>query len=87
MVNEIVKAAINEESSITIVPNVVTTGQVNVILTNQPKGEYYFLISNKIGQILNQSKVIVNNDKFIHSIKTGNIANGTYQLTSINSLG
>jgi hypothetical protein len=87
LVSELSKTASNPNASITIVPTVVTDGQVNVILTNQVEGKYSLVITNAVGQIIKQSQVNVDNDKFTYNLKTGTIAKGTYQLTVINTVG
>ena len=87
LVNEIIKTPSLQTSSIAILQNVITNGQLNIALTNQALGNYNFVITNAIGQAIKQSEVMVNNNNFIYNFKTGIIAKGNYQLTIISETG
>jgi hypothetical protein len=87
LVTEILKSTINPNASISIAQTIVTDGQVNVILTNQVEGKYTLVITNTIGQIIKQSQVNVDNDRFTYNLKTGTVPKGVYQLTVINTIG
>ncbi len=87
LVNEVVKINTAPKISVVIAPNVVTDGQVNVIFTNQVKGKYSLVITNDLGQIVQQVKVFINSDLLKYNIKLGDIATGNYKLTVINTIG
>jgi Secretion system C-terminal sorting domain len=69
------------ESKITVYPNPVVGGIVNLHLDNQAKGNYSIQITNSLGQIVETDKVQVQTNAVLKTIKLEGLAKGKYQLT------
>ena len=87
LVNEVTKTDINTKAVSTIVLKVNRAGQVSVLLNNYAAGKYILVITNALGQVVKQSKVNINTDKFTCDLKTSALSKGNYQLTVINNNG
>jgi Secretion system C-terminal sorting domain len=83
-VNEIV---INAEAKMSIYPNPVVGGNVNLHLDNLVKGNYSVQITNAAGQTVKAENVQVENNNTLRTIKIGAAATGTYQATVIGEAG
>jgi Secretion system C-terminal sorting domain len=75
------------ESKITVYPNPVVGGIVNLHLDNQAKGNYSIQITNSLGQIVETDKVQVQTNAVLKTIKLEGLAKGKYQLTVISEDG
>jgi Secretion system C-terminal sorting domain len=74
-------AAVQNTASISIYPNPVVNGNVNLYLHNQVKGVYQVQVSNQLGQIIRTETVQVQNNSVVKTITIGNISKGAYQAT------
>jgi methionine-rich copper-binding protein CopC len=84
--------AINDATQIaaatmSIYPNPVVGGNVNLHLDNQLKGNYSVQITNSAGQQVKAANVQVENGNTLRTIQIGNAATGTYQATITNEDG
>ncbi len=86
MVNEL-GADLPSIANISIYPNPVSEGLVNVHFENQPAGLYSIQVSNKLGQVLQTGKVQISANSMLHTINIGSKATGSYQVTIINEAG
>jgi hypothetical protein len=75
------------ESKITVYPNPVVGGIVNLHLDNQAKGNYSIQITNSLGQIVKTDKVQVQTNKVLKTIKMGEVAKDRYQIIVVNERG
>jgi phage baseplate assembly protein gpV len=82
--NEIIQIG---ESKISIYPNPIIDGNVNLHFNNQPKGNYSVQITNAKGQIIQTEIIQVQNNNTLRLIKVGTIARGNYQATLMNEAG
>ncbi len=87
MVGAINEIAINVEPKMSIYPNPVMGGNVNLHLDNQAKGNYAVQITNAAGQTVKAENVQVENNNTLRTIKIGTAATGTYQATVIDEAG
>ena len=78
---------LGKESVISVYPNPVTDGIVNLHFENQLKGNYNVSITNKIGQLIHSEKVAVQNSNTVQMISIGGIASGSYQATVTDESG
>ena len=75
-------------SEISIYPNPVTGGNLNLRFSNEPKGIYGVMISNMYGQVLHNETVKADNDNFVQVISLGSkAAPGTYRVTVTDASG
>jgi hypothetical protein len=65
--------------AISIYPNPIVNGNVNLHLDNQAKGTYQVQVSNQLGQIIKTATVQVQNNSLVKTIPIGSQAVGTYQ--------
>lgn len=86
MVNE-VPADVAGAANMSIYPNPVTGGLVNVRLENQPAGKYNIQISNKAGQVLQSETIQVVGNNILRTINIGSAKTGTYQVMITNEAG
>jgi Secretion system C-terminal sorting domain len=87
MVAAVQEVVINAISKMSIYPNPVVDGNVNLHLDNQAKGSYSIQISNAAGQQIKAENITVENINMLHTIKLNNTAVGTYQLTIKDAAG
>ncbi len=87
MVNEIDSIVTITSPSISIFPNPVIGGKVNVHIKNQSAGNYFIQISNKLGQVLLTEKIQLQSNNMLHTINIGAATAGTYQLSITNEAG
>jgi Secretion system C-terminal sorting domain len=87
MVAAVQEVVINEVSKMSIYPNPVVDGNVNLHLDNQAKGNYAVQITNAEGKTINVENVQVQNNNTLRIIKLGTKATGTYQLTIKDAAG
>ena len=87
MVGAINEMAINAETKMSIYPNPVVGGNVNLHLHNQAKGNYSVQITNAAGQTIRTENIQVENNNTLHTIKMANPATGSYQATVIDEAG
>ena len=82
-------AVVNEiiESVISVYPNPVMGGKINLYLKYQPTGTYTVQISNKTGQVLKTEALKISNNNEIRIINLGAAAEGTYQIKITGSTG
>jgi hypothetical protein len=83
-VNEIIQIG---ESKISIYPNPVVNGNVNLHFNNQPKGNYSIQITNAKGQQIKAVNILVESNNSIRIVKIGMLATGAYQATVTNETG
>jgi Secretion system C-terminal sorting domain len=81
MVSAMQEVAENAIPKMSIYPNPVVDGNVNLHLDNQAKGNYAVQITNAEGKTINVENVQVQNNNTLRIIKLGTKATGTYQLT------
>jgi hypothetical protein len=84
--------AINDATQIaaatmSIYPNPVVNGNVNLHVDNQQKGNYTVQISNAAGQQVKVENVQVASNNTLRTIQIGNAATGTYQATIVDETG
>ena len=72
--------------SISIYPNPVTDGKVNIYFTNKQLGKYQFNISNKAGQVLYSEMIQLTSTSYKKTVQL-NEAKGSYQLTITDNEG
>lgn len=78
--SEIVKVNIAKlVVEITVAPNPVLNGQINLRFNNEPQGIYIIRLVNSIGQIV-LSKNIKHSGENIETISTGSLLKGLYQV-------
>ena len=87
MVNEIIETPVTQEPKMSIYPNPVVDGKVNLHLDNQPQGNYVVTISNKIGQTIQNTTVKVSSGNVLQTINIGTAQTGTYQILVIDEVG
>jgi hypothetical protein len=87
MVNALPAEAVNTIATMSIYPNPVMDGNVNLHLDNQTKGNYAVQITNAAGQQVKAESVQVQNNNTLRIIKLGTKATGTYQLTIKDAAG
>ncbi len=81
MVAAVQEVAVNAVPKMSIYPNPVVDGNVNLHLDNQVKGSYTVQITNAAGQQVKAENVQVENNNTLRIIKMGSIATGIYQAT------
>jgi hypothetical protein len=74
-------------ASMSIYPNPIEGGNVNLHLNNQVKGNYTVQISNAAGQQIQVANVQVENNNTLRVIKLGTVATGNYQATVTDEVG
>jgi hypothetical protein len=74
-------------ASISIYPNPVVNGNINLHLDNQAKGMYSVQVSNKAGQVLKTETVQVQTNTVLSNIKLSNPATGSYQVLVVDEAG
>jgi hypothetical protein len=81
----IVKVLIgNGQPSITIYPNPITDGTINLHLNNMPAGKYGIKLMNQLGQVIVSKQVERSNSSSIENIKWNyNLSHGIYRLEVI----
>jgi Secretion system C-terminal sorting domain len=87
MVGAVNEITIFADAKISIYPNPVVGGKINLQLTNQAKGNYSVQLTNAMGQVIQIENVPVYNNNVLHTIRMGNTATGTYHATVINEAG
>jgi hypothetical protein len=88
--SSIVKAVISqtENSSISIYPNPVKGTSINVLLSNQSKGEYQVKLINISGQVLYSGKIATNSGNSVLAVNIpSKLIPGMYQLEVITPEG
>jgi hypothetical protein len=75
------------ETKMSVYPNPVVGGNVNVHLDNQAKGTYTATVTNKMGQTIKTANIQVNTNTILQTIKIGNAATGSYQVAIVDELG
>ena len=86
---DIVKLApvvIVEKPSISIYPNPVVDGTMNIYFKNKQLGRYDLRIINNAGQVIHAETVNLPSTNFTKSIKL-NVATGSYQITIVDTGG
>lgn len=80
--SNVVKVFIGKNNSaITVYPNPVIDGNINLQLTNQPEGIYTLKLLNKLGQVIHLKKVQHMEGSSTETIKLGSLMpKGTYHL-------
>jgi Secretion system C-terminal sorting domain len=79
MVAEVQETIQIAEAKMSIYPNPVVDGNVNLHLDNQTRGNYSVQITNAAGQQVKAENVQVENNNTLRIIKLGSIATGKYQ--------
>jgi Secretion system C-terminal sorting domain len=87
MVGAVNDIAIATEPSMSIYPNPIQNGNINLHLDNQAKGNYSVQITNAAGQIVQAENVQVENNSALRIIKLGTAATGNYQATIVDESG
>jgi Secretion system C-terminal sorting domain len=75
------------EATMSIYPNPIEGGNVNLHLNNQTKGNYAVQITNAAGQQIEVANVQVENNNTLRVIKLGTVATGTYQAIVTDAIG
>jgi hypothetical protein len=75
------------ETKMSVYPNPVVGGNVNLHLDNQAKGTYTATVTNKMGQNIKTANIQVNTNTVLQTIKIGNAATGSYQVAIVDELG
>jgi hypothetical protein len=74
----------NGKSLISIYPNPITNGIINLQFINQPGGKYGFRLMNQLGQIIVSKQIVRMNGSNTETIQWDyNLAHGVYQLQII----
>ncbi len=74
----------NEPAGITVFPNPVTSGKINVLMNKMPAGEYAVRLINNLGQVIHRSRLIHQNESAAEIINLhNNFAKGIYKLEFI----
>lgn len=87
--SEIVKILVNDPSvKISVYPNPVVDGKINVLFTNQPEGRYSLRLFNTVGQLV-INKMVENKGNSSNAVLqlTDKHAKGIYRLEIQNSQG
>jgi Secretion system C-terminal sorting domain len=79
MVGALNDAAITGATAMSIYPNPVMGGNVNLHLDNQLKGNYTVQISNAAGQTIRTENVQVASNNVLRTIQIGTVGTGAYQ--------
>jgi hypothetical protein len=87
MVAAVQEVAENAIPKMSIYPNPVEDGILQLHMDNQPQGSYGIQLTNKTGQAMQTEIMQVNNSNLLHTIKLNNTAAGTYQLTIKDAAG
>ncbi len=79
---------LSEMPGMSISPNPVSGGILNIRFANQPKGTYLIKVTNKIGQLMYTGSIQISNSNTIHSVQLDpNTAGGSYQVTITDGAG
>ena len=71
----------NVSGEISVFPNPVVNGNINLQLTNQPSGIYYVRVLNPLGQVAITKQIVHAEGTSIENIKwNNNFAHGVYQM-------
>jgi hypothetical protein len=71
----------NGKSMISIYPNPITNGIINLQFINQPAGKYGIRLMNQLGQIIVSKQIVRMNGSNTESIQWNyNLSHGVYQL-------
>ena len=84
---EVAEANVVAASKISVYPNPVVGGNVNVHLDNVAKGNYTAQITNTAGQAIKTATIQVNTNAVLQTIKIGNVASGSYHVTILDETG
>jgi hypothetical protein len=76
-----------ENVAITIQPNPIQNGIVNLQLQNQKEGIYQVQIANQLGQVIKTQTIKVQNKKSLYTINLGTTSKGTYQASIVDEAG
>jgi Secretion system C-terminal sorting domain len=87
MVNALPAEAVNTIATMSIYPNPVVDGHINLHLDNQAKGNYTVQITNAEGKTIHTENVQVQNNSILRIIKMSAKATGKYQATVIDETG
>ncbi len=87
MVGEVNEIAINGEAKISIYPNPVIDGNINLYLNNQLKGNYVVQIINATGQQIKTENITLENNNTRRIIKMTSPNAGAYQAIVTNNVG
>ncbi len=87
MVNAVQEGIEINTPTISIRPNPVVDGDVNLNLEYQPEGPYTVNLINDLGQIIRTEKVMVKSSKEKFIIRLGKISAGTYQAAIADKVG
>jgi hypothetical protein len=68
------------KTGIAVYPNIVTNGEVNLRLENQPIGIYQLQVINQQGQVLKTASINLQTNNLLQTINIGNAAAGSYQI-------
>jgi hypothetical protein len=87
MVNEVITTTINVEPSVSVYPNPIVNGNVNVYFKNKANGKYSLNVVNSLGQVLHTSVVNVTNNNTLQPIKLAQLQTGKYNLQIVDEQG
>jgi Secretion system C-terminal sorting domain len=73
--------------TVTIYPNPVQDGNINLYFDNQKAGTFTIKIINQSGQTLQAEKVQIASNKIKKAIQVNNLASGNYQIVITNASG
>jgi hypothetical protein len=86
--NEAIVQTISETAtSVSIAPNPIQNGIVNLQLQNQKEGIYQVQITNQLGQVIKTQTIKVQNKKSLYTINLGTTGKGTYQASIVDEAG
>lgn len=68
------------EPLISVYPNPVNDGKINLYLKSQPAGIYTIQITNKAGQVLKTETIKIQSNNEMRTINIGTVVKGTYQI-------
>jgi hypothetical protein len=86
--NEAIVPTISETAtSVSIAPNPIQNGIVNLQLQNQKEGIYQVQITNQLGQVIKTQTIKVQNKKSLYTINLGTTGKGTYQASIVDEAG
>jgi hypothetical protein len=75
------------KTAISISPNIVVNGEVNLRLENQPAGTYQLQIINQQGQVLKTASINMQTNNLLQTIDIGNAPAGSYQILITDKAG
>ena len=87
MINEMIDPLVILEPKISISPNPVYDGKINVLFENLPEGKYSVIVSNVLGQKITNEMVKVQGIRKLFTINLVNYAPGIYKIVATNDNG